>query len=360
MIVPTIDIATPADIHHVVNLADGDDGAANSTHVVEVVPVTLEPHPNADSLSIVRVFSGYVAIVRTADWLGVDCGAYVPPDSVVPATGPFEFLGQHRPLHRIKCVRLRGVMSHGLLVHAPEGAQIGDNVADALGVTHYVPPMKGEPGVGRGPSAEAIPAPPGVVAYKYDLEAWRRYGRAFVEGESVLISEKVHGANARYTYSATADAMFCSSRTEWKARSAGNVWWRVLAATPAIEAWCRAHPDDVLYGEAYGAVQDLRYGCAPGEVRFAAFDILRRGEWVDARDIRAELAQYNVPLVPLIYHGPYDAALIEALADGPSLIPGADHVREGVVVKPERERRDDHFGRVALKLVSAEYLSRAA
>jgi hypothetical protein len=29
-----------------------------STHKVEVVPVTLEPHPNADSLSVVRIFAG--------------------------------------------------------------------------------------------------------------------------------------------------------------------------------------------------------------------------------------------------------------------------------------------------------------
>lgn len=354
---PTM-IDAPADVHHVVNLADAD-GAANSTHRVEVVPVALEPHPNADSLSIVRVFDGYTVCVRSEDWQGVTVGAYVPPDSVVPASGPFAFLGEHRPSHRIKCIRLRGVMSMGMLVPAPEGSAIGDDVAEALGVTHYEPPMKGEAGVGRGPSAEAIPAPPGVIAHKYDLEAWRRYGRAFVAGEPVMVTEKVHGANGRFTYSAADDCMYCSSRTEWKAQSDGNLWWRVLAATPAIEAWCRAHPDDVLYGECYGQVQDLKYGHKPGAVSFAAFDILRRGAWVDAPNARAELVIHRVPVVPLIYHGPYDAALIESLADGPSMIHGADHVREGVVVKPERERRDDHFGRVALKLVSAEYLSRA-
>ena len=60
-----------------------------STFRCDVVPVTLEPHPNADSLSLVRV-GGYTVCVRTADWEGVDRGVYIPPDSVVPATGPFE------------------------------------------------------------------------------------------------------------------------------------------------------------------------------------------------------------------------------------------------------------------------------
>ena len=38
---------------------------AESTHRVEIVPVNLEPHPNADTLSIVRVFDGYTCVVRT-------------------------------------------------------------------------------------------------------------------------------------------------------------------------------------------------------------------------------------------------------------------------------------------------------
>jgi hypothetical protein len=51
---------------------------AESTHRVEIVPVNLEPHPNADTLSIVRVFDGYTCVVRTADWEGVPFAAYIP------------------------------------------------------------------------------------------------------------------------------------------------------------------------------------------------------------------------------------------------------------------------------------------
>jgi hypothetical protein len=48
-----------------------------------------------------------------------------------------------------------------------------------------------------------------------------------------------------------------------------------------------------------------------------------------------------------------------ALAEGPSLIPGAKHYREGIVVKPLEERYDKMVGRVQLKIVSAMCLENA-
>lgn len=84
-----------------------------STFKVEVVPVKLEPHPNADTLSLVRVFDNYTVAVRTEDWIGRTVGAYIPPDSVVPAEREqFAFLIGHP---RIKAKKLRGIVSQGLL-----------------------------------------------------------------------------------------------------------------------------------------------------------------------------------------------------------------------------------------------------
>src|SRR3990170_4514689 len=106
----------------------------NSTHVAEVVSVVLEAHPNADALSIVRVHSAYTVVVRTQDWVGVDKGVYIVPDSVVPDSEGFSFLNGKR---RIKVKRLRGIISQGLLVPAPEGSNIGDDVSELIGISHY-------------------------------------------------------------------------------------------------------------------------------------------------------------------------------------------------------------------------------
>src|SRR4051812_40299573 len=109
--------------------------ATKSTHKVEVVPVVMKPHENASALSIVSAF-GYTVCVKTEDWKDIPLAAYIPPDSICPDTPEFAFLGTNK---RIRVRKMRGVFSYGLLVPAPKGAKIGDNVAEALGIIHYEP-----------------------------------------------------------------------------------------------------------------------------------------------------------------------------------------------------------------------------
>ena len=90
----------------------------NSTHKVEVFKVgELTKHPNADSLSILMVFDNYQTVVRTSDFIPGDLACYIPPDNIVPDTPQFEFLKGHR---HIKAAKLRGIMSQGLVLAAPE------------------------------------------------------------------------------------------------------------------------------------------------------------------------------------------------------------------------------------------------
>jgi RNA ligase (TIGR02306 family) len=390
---------------------------AKSTHRVDVVRVNLEPIPGADKVALARVY-GYTCVTAKDQWSADSLGAYIPPDSLVdPARPVFSFLAKDTRsdgLVRIKARKLRGVLSFGLLVPAPPGVAEGDDVAELLGVTHYEPPVKGAGG-GSGLvfGGETCAGPSGVYAPKYDVEAFRRYAQeVFTPGEPVVVSEKIHGASSKYVFQD--GVMYCGSRTEWKkeypsynhltvdgiadqllavnktrahkmgyvelsvedARArAGtilddlrnkpahrNLWWKALDATPTLRAFCEANPGVVVYGEVYGAVQDLTYGRKPGEVSFAAFDLLENGEWVDAIPSWIRLKDANVPQVPIATGkagwAPFDFDRLCDLAEGPSLIhPG--HCREGVVVKPLVERRHDKIGRVQLKIVGAGYLERS-
>jgi len=315
----------------------------NSTHKVEVVPVHLEKHPNADTLSRVKIW-GYQALVRTSDWTEGELGAYIPPDSIVDSTRPeFAFCAGHE---RIRVKRLRGEISMGLLVKAPPGSAVGDDVAELLGVKHYDPVLNSK-------SGEAA-SPPGGWRPVYDVESARRYSHLFVPGEPLWVTEKIHGANARFCFHD--GAMHAGSRTEWKRTDETVLWWKALAAHPEVEAFCRANPDCTVYGEVYGPVQDLKYGrSAPGVV---VFDILRGPAWMDPGAARI-FAPYLpwVPMIPGITFDTFDE--LAKLAEGPSMMPGADHVREGVVVKPIEERYDQTIGRVCLKIVGNGYLERA-
>jgi RNA ligase (TIGR02306 family) len=312
-----------------------------STHKVEVIRIDhVEPHPNAERLEVVHIW-GYTACVAKGQFKPGDLAAYIPPDSIVPETPDFAFLGDHR---RIKVKRLRGIYSQGLLMPAPPGAQVGDDVACLLGVTHYEPPL---PMVTGG---ESETAPAGFRPH-YDVDSWYRFGSLFHPGEPVAVTEKVHGASARYCWQE--GRLRCGSRGEWKKEDPRSIWWLAVGASPWLVPFLQEHPDITVYGEVYG-VQKLKYGVPKGEARLAVFDLFRGNAWVphvEARQLGAGLAW-----VPSLYVGPYDETAIRPMADGPSLIPGADHIREGIVVKPLEERTDPQIGRVQLKIVSNQYL----
>ena len=323
-----------------------------STHKVEVVPVILEPHPHADALSIVRVHSAYTVVVRTVDWTGIDRGAYIIPDSVVPDTEGFSFLNGKR---RIKVKRLRGIISQGLLVPAPEGSKIGDDVAELIGVTHYEPP---EP-ASTGGEAER---PPELYSPTYDIDTIRKYAHVFQEGEHVIVTCKIHGTSARYAFSN--GRMYAGSKREWKRESDSSVYWRIIKQQPSLTEFCKLHPELIVYGEVFGCVQDLKYGMTNGKIDFRVFDLFdhRIGLWLDYDEciniIKECSLSGQLNWVPLIAREAFQLDKILEYAEGNSLIDGANHIREGIVVKPIKERIHPEIGRVCLKVVSNGYYER--
>ncbi len=227
--------------------------------------------------------------------------------------------------------------------------RVGDDVAAELGVTHYEPPLPLSTG------GEDEPAPAGYRP-KYNLENWRRYRDLFTPMEQVVVTEKVHGANARYCFHD--GRMRAGTHANWKRYNPVlNVWWRALESHPEVSQFCERRPDITVYGEVYGQVQDLKYGTGRNEVRIAVFDLLEGDRWLAAAEARAIAP--DLPWAPRIFEGPYDPKRIEAMAEGPSLIAGANHLREGIVVKPVSERTDAAIGRVCLKIVSNTYLERS-
>jgi RNA ligase (TIGR02306 family) len=384
------------------------------THKVEIVPITLEKHPNADRLSVVRVFN-FTVVVGTEDWLGVTKAAYVQPDSVLPDTFEYRFLKDTQSTRkereqiardvianlitpeaggtrlavceakidsntkylRIAVKRLRGVMSMGMLLPCPEGAEIGDDVAERLGITHYDPPTVEETeGSRRHTGDDVAPAPTMVFSPKYDVEnAYRWATECFEHGEPVYVTEKLDGQNGRYV--ATADAPLLSvaaihdevvigtpltlhagSRTEWKKKEGNSNWWRVIEQNPWAERWCMDNQGKVLYGEVFGFVQALRYGAKPGQLFFRAFDIINGTEYLDSEAFTASLPEeHRAPCLGVM---PFDFEALQKLADGPSLVPGASNEREGIVIKPIKERRHWKLGRVMVKMVGLKYLEKQA
>ena len=325
-----------------------------SSHSVNIVEIqSINPHPKADRLEIIPI-GGWQAVVRKGDFKVGDKAVYIEPDYVVPLDAePFKFLrkDETKTHHRLKAIRLRGALSYGLLIPMPsELAElpVGTDVMGSLGIFRYEPPPPA--------NLEALPQSewPSVYCPKFDVESLINYPDVLVPGETVSVTEKLDGANARFVWSG--GKMHVGSRSQWLRPSTGNYWGQVLADYPGIEKWCQDHPDVILFGEVYGWVQSLRYGYPVRTIRFAAFAALDHGQWLNTNYIRNSCVSRAVPVAPVIYHGPYDLEAIKRVIeeDSPTaVVPG--HMMEGGVIVPDIERIDPNLGRVCLKIISNRF-----
>jgi RNA ligase (TIGR02306 family) len=328
-----------------------------STHKCPVFTIKeLLPHPNADALEIVKV-GGWQCCVRKGDYKVGDLAVYIEPDFMVPTDKPeFAFLAREGETHaRIKAKKLRGQMSYGLIVRAPaadngctfifqEGA---DDVAIPYwGIQRYEPPISS--------FADAISNEdmPKVSTPKFDVESRANYPNTIKDGEEVIVTEKIHGANARFMFHDR--LMYCGSRTRWLKHDGLNMWSQAIKLCPGIENLCRAHPDVILYGELYGNVQNLKYGVKT--VEFAAFAMYESlsGQYANHEVLEDLCNQYKVPMAPVIYRGKM-CNEVYGLAETDSQVSKVPQLMEGIVIKPVVERWDENIGRVVLKHISNRY-----
>jgi len=325
-----------------------------STHAVNIVEIgDVLPHPNASRLEIVPI-GQWQAIVKKGEFKKGDRAVYIEPDYMVPTDRPeFSFLAKaNRDKHRLKAVRLRGELSFGLLIPVPaELAErsVGDNVMEELDIQRWEPVVKIT-------MADEMPQEmyPSTFAPKFDIESLERFPHVIAEGEQVFVTEKIHGANARYTM---IDGIFyMGSRNRWLYPDGNHVWARAIENIPGVKEWCKNNERAVLYGEAFGDVQSLKYGRKKGEITFAGFAACSGGLWMDQEYLFQQLSEYDVPHVPILHQGSLDIETIKTLAEQDSVVSTeAGHMMEGVVICPQRERWHASVGRVALKHISNRY-----
>lgn len=312
----------------------------------------VSSHPNAEKLEL-AIVGGWQCCVQKGKYKSGDLITYIPPDSVLPVVlsdslGVTKFLSNGR----IIPIRLRNEASFGLVID-PVGNE-GDNVADQLGITKYQPPV--DPN-----DKEAEASNPFFTTYT-DIENLRNFTDVFQDGEEVVVTEKIHGKNSRFGYIKNDDGVwqsFAGGRTVQRKNVQGSIYWHhwsqvspllgVVAHSPVAERQI------VMFGEVYGTQKKMKYGL-PGVLGYRMFDLLTDGSYWNWDDILRIATACSVKTVPVLYRGPYSLAKIVELSKGKSTIPGADHIREGVVVRPVVERLNPKVGRVILKLVSDDFL----
>jgi RNA ligase (TIGR02306 family) len=349
-----------------------------SNFEVKVCSLKIKEHPNADRLEIAQI-GGFKSIVSKGQYKTGDLAVYIPEESIVPhelieKLGLVGKLGGSKK-NRVKAIRFRGLFSQGLVFPIQDDWVEGMDVKDILGIEKYEPvvPSDMEGDLFYAGSEYTI---------KYDIENVKKYPNLIRTGEMVQITEKIHGTffmvsavpshmeNSSLLYGrnvisskgyAQKGFSFCDSE-----KNKNNVYLRVAKENNLFEIANKLADElneiVIIAGEAFGRVQDLKYGVT--NLDYRVFDVAvgearHEKRFFNHEKLESFVKENNLKRVPILYVGAFSDEILEQYTSGKESVSGKEvHLREGVVVKTLEERYDEDFGRVFLKSVSEEYLLR--
>ncbi|PSB03865.1 RNA ligase family protein [Merismopedia glauca] len=318
---------------------------------VEVVQIeTINKHPNADRLEIATLQGmAYQVITASGNLKSGDLAFYFPIDSVIPEAYLDEFGIRSYYSKKLRAAKLRGIFSEGLLIPVGEKftCTIGDDYTEHFGVTKYEYPIPQSMGgnVENAIAHRQFPSP----------EHLKRYPDVLIEGEEIVITEKIHGTNFTVWMDKEGIPHIGSHNYFWKndETNKNSVYIRAYQENVALQKL----PANVqVFGEVYG-VQDIKYGLNNGKIGLALFAVRQGQTFLNYSDFVAFCEEFNLPRVPVLYIGKYSWDAVSQFNNADSVL-YPKCLMEGVIVQPIIERTDRHIGRVALKLLSDRYLLR--
>ena len=341
----------------------------------------------ADNIEL-AVVGGWNAIAKKGEYSAGDLVVVATTDAVIPVelSDKMNVTSYLRKGQRVRTVKLRGVYSECLIIPLTyiQGVKRheGSDVMEQLGVTKYEAPVR-QVQLASGRKIKYKDNPNFGVYYKFPN--LKNVAGMFTEADSVEITRKLHGTNARYgivkkpkltfkdkvmKFFRLADEwieyefVYGSHNVEKGSDSQGfysTDVWRMAADKYNIKKklWSYAKETGVhdigdgvvLYGEIYGAGIQSNYDYGLTEVEFAGFDIMENKQYLSPyeADIVVNL-QMAMPYVPVLYRGPWSQEIQDRYVFK-NFIEGTKVPHEGIVIKYFTGQRN----KVA-KVINPDYL----
>jgi RNA ligase (TIGR02306 family) len=358
---------------------------------------SVENHANADKLTVNRL-AGFTCISNKKDdgswrYESGNLVVYIPENALLPEwlLKAMHFWDDEKQTgtlagrqgNRVKPIRLRGIYSEGLILPLINNKTLknlqtgeereyheGDDVTDFLGVTKY------EPQIPTHLSGEMYSMGTGDF-FDYDIDSIQRYPDIFENGEEVEFTEKLHGTQVRIacTFGSIAHPDAFGERKDIHISSKGlgaqgkffkndekNCYVKAFIQSGLEEKLAYLENDGTpvtFYGEIVG-VQDLKYGLQKGKTSLRIFDIFignkRDGNFYDYIQCKDFCEKMGLERVPSLYIGAYSEEKVKEYTSGNTqFAENLKQIREGIVIRPLRERQVFNLGRVILKSVSEDY-----
>ena len=277
--------------------------------------------------------------------------------------------------NRVKTVRLRGEISAGIIIPPHlvpnfDQIEVGQDVAEMLGITKYEPPVPTQL-MGKVKSFNM----PHIGSH--DCEHAGVYTNDLVNGERVVLTEKLHGSQIILAYEIETGEVLVSSKGLLKSglmieKSDQNTYWIAIHNDGMIDRIKRNFTSGVV--QVFGEVIPVQKGYSYGQDKptFRVFDVRHDGRSIPHDQVPADFAEM---WVPIIYDGPINLDIKEiprefgpakicqllpadivALCQGMELVSGKSlHIREGFVLRPYIDRKTKGGTKLRLKVINPKY-----
>jgi RNA ligase (TIGR02306 family) len=290
----------------------------------------IRPIENADSIEACGVL-GWQVVARKGEFHVGDIVVYVEIDSVVPELPEYEFLRRYH--FRVRTAKLRGAISQGLILPwTGEGVEIGTDVSDILGITHYEKPIPVSlSGMVRGTF-------PTHLVPRTDEERIQNVPEILneLEGVEVYVSVKVNGTSSTFLIY-DGDYQVCSRNNSFKLNDNNeeNVYLRMSDKYGIREILELCDGNFAIQGEIAGpGIQKNQLGLK--ELDLFVFDVYNINErkYLGYDELRSFCLDHKLNMVPVCDTFILNHTIDELLELAQGLYKGTKNAREGIVVRP--------------------------
>jgi RNA ligase (TIGR02306 family) len=377
----------------------------NNNSVCFVAKISeIKEIPGADNIEQ-AIVGGWSCIVKKGANMKGEYVVCATTDAIIPMNIS-EKLGVTSYLRkggRVRTVKLRGVYSECLIISLDSLPQMkkryagsigyywdeGEDVMELLGIFKYEPPVK-QVQLASGRKIKWKDNQNFHIYYKFPN--LKNVPGMFTENDTVEITRKIHGTNARYGIVkktklsiwdrlkvslarkikpdwkwAEYEFVVGSHNTEKGSDSNGfyetNVWYEIADKYDIKNKlwdyikqevyWHDLDIDEgiILYGEIYGAGIQKGYDYGLNSIKFAGFDVKERGEYLSPINAKLLIKDIlDLPYVEVLHYGNWSQEIQDKYVFN-NFIPGTKVPEEGIVIKYHTGER-----RKVAKVINPDYL----
>jgi RNA ligase (TIGR02306 family) len=330
---------------------------ATIRYIHEILPIE-----GADNIEI-AVVDGWNCVVKKGNFQSREIIVYIEIDSFIPIHPYFEYLrkSSYRKMDeeegfRLKTVRLRGVLSQGLVVSLKDLIKEGlledkiyitgfDDVTQKLGIKLYEPPIPSQlSGKMKGNFPSFIPKTDELRVQNLDYHK--------LINETYYVTEKLDGSSI--TIYLKEDIFGVCSRNIDLLEDEDNTFWKTVRKLDIENLLRKQGLNDIsLQGELIGeGIQGNKYKLKGHHIKFFnVYDIVsgKRFELDKLKEIIVYgLGLETVPVLSENFKLPLDRKELLVFAEGKSQL--YDTEREGVVI------RTQYSSDISFKVISNKFL----